>query len=128
MWQTVGCVVLAAVVLVSTGARQDKESPFKFTRTGEPGGVIVQLFQWRFDDIAFECEDFLGRKGFAGVEVLYLQRHSAHRSRKLYVTGRTVAGVSDHRTRTVGRSTVERKVPATVVRNSFQVRNRRRLH
>lgn len=43
--------------------------PFRFTQTGEPGGVIVQLFQWRFDDIAKECEVFLGPKGFAGVEV-----------------------------------------------------------
>lgn len=29
---------------------------------------IVQLFQWKYSDIADECERFLGPKGFAGVQ------------------------------------------------------------
>lgn len=37
---------------------------FKINRTG-----IVELFQWKFIDIAIECENFLGPKGFGGVEV-----------------------------------------------------------
>nr|AAY23288.1 1,4-alpha-D-glucan glucanohydrolase precursor [Blattella germanica] len=30
---------------------------------------IVHLFEWKFTDIATECENFLGPKGFAGVQV-----------------------------------------------------------
>ena len=37
--------------------------------TGEPNGVIVHLVEWKFDDIAKECERFLGPYGFAGVQV-----------------------------------------------------------
>lgn len=31
--------------------------------------VIVHLFEWKWDDIADECERFLGPNGFAGVQV-----------------------------------------------------------
>lgn len=31
--------------------------------------TIVHLFEWKWDDIANECEKFLGPKGFAGVQV-----------------------------------------------------------
>jgi hypothetical protein len=30
---------------------------------------IVQLFEWKWRDIASECESFLGPKGFGGVQV-----------------------------------------------------------
>ena len=30
---------------------------------------IVHLFEWRWTDIAAECERFLGPNGFAGVQV-----------------------------------------------------------
>lgn len=31
--------------------------------------TIVHLFEWKWKDIAQECEDFLSKKGFAGVQV-----------------------------------------------------------
>ena len=31
--------------------------------------VIVHLFEWKWSDIANECERFLGKKGFCGVQV-----------------------------------------------------------
>ena len=31
--------------------------------------TIVHLFEWKWDDIAQECEKFLGPKGYAGVQV-----------------------------------------------------------
>lgn len=35
-----------------------------------PGhGGIVHLFEWKFADIANECERFLGPRGFGGVQV-----------------------------------------------------------
>ena len=36
----------------------------------EPEGPIVHLFEWRFDDIANECEQFLSQKGYGGVQVI----------------------------------------------------------
>lgn len=34
--------------------------------------TIVHLFEWKFNDIADECERFLGPKGYAGVQVSFL--------------------------------------------------------
>lgn len=31
--------------------------------------VIVHLFEWKWNDIAAECERFLGPNGFGGVQV-----------------------------------------------------------
>lgn len=31
--------------------------------------TMVHLFEWKFSDIAKECEDFLGPMGYAGVQV-----------------------------------------------------------
>jgi hypothetical protein len=31
--------------------------------------AIVHLFEWKFNDIAAECERFLAPRGFAGVQV-----------------------------------------------------------
>lgn len=31
--------------------------------------VLVQLFEWKFVDIAEECRTFLGPQGYAGVQV-----------------------------------------------------------
>lgn len=31
--------------------------------------TIVHLFEWRWEDIAQECERFLGPRGFGGVQV-----------------------------------------------------------
>lgn len=35
--------------------------------------VIVNLFEWRFKEIALECEHWLGPKGFGAVQVGYGQ-------------------------------------------------------
>lgn len=32
--------------------------------------TIVHLFEWKWNDIAAECEHYLGPNGFAGVQVL----------------------------------------------------------
>ncbi len=31
--------------------------------------TMVHLFEWKWNDIAAECERFLGPKGYAGVQV-----------------------------------------------------------
>lgn len=38
-------------------------------RASAQGDVIVQLFEWRWTDIAEECEQFLGPKGFDAVQI-----------------------------------------------------------
>lgn len=50
-------------VLLAFGAAQ-KDPYFIGNRT-----TIVHLFEWKWPDIAKECETFLGPKGFAGVQV-----------------------------------------------------------
>ena len=37
--------------------------------------AMVHLFEWKWTDIAAECERFLGPKGFCGVQVDLLKRH-----------------------------------------------------
>lgn len=32
--------------------------------------TIIHLFEWKWKDIARECEDFLQHKGYAGVQVI----------------------------------------------------------
>lgn len=54
------------VVLVCTlGITQGQLDP----NAVEGRSVIVHLFEWKFDDIADECERFLGPKGYAGIQV-----------------------------------------------------------
>ena len=38
-------------------------------------GAFVHLFEWSWKDIAKECEDFLGPKGFDAVQVSPPQEH-----------------------------------------------------
>ncbi len=39
------------------------------------GGVFVHLFEWRWPDVAAECENFLGPNGYAAVQVSPPQEH-----------------------------------------------------
>ena len=34
--------------------------------------VIVHLFEWQWNDIAAECEDYLGPAGYCGVQVMVM--------------------------------------------------------
>src|SRR5512145_3483358 len=40
------------------------------------GDVAVHLFEWRWDDIALECETVLGPAGFKAVQISPPQEHS----------------------------------------------------
>lgn len=59
--------VLVSVVLVAFGAAQ-KDPHFVENRT-----TIVHLFEWKWSDIADECENFLSPKGYGGVQVSNLK-------------------------------------------------------
>ena len=53
------CALFALSVLSAAGVRADEG-----LRT-----ALVHLFEWRWDDVAVECETFLGPNGFAAVQV-----------------------------------------------------------
>ena len=38
-------------------------------------GVFVQLFEWSWDDVAMECEQYFGPNHFAAVQVSPVQEH-----------------------------------------------------
>jgi len=56
---------LLALVLLSGAAAQFQP----YCDPGRDGQVIVHLFEWKWSDIAQECEKVLGPKGFCGVQV-----------------------------------------------------------
>lgn len=43
--------------------------------------AIVHLFEWRWADIAAECERFLGPNGFGGVQVCMTEHRIAYKSK-----------------------------------------------
>ncbi|RME09795.1 MAG: ATPase [Ardenticatenia bacterium] len=51
-------------------------SPRPAFAQGPTRTVAVHLFEWRWEDIALECEQFLGPKGFAAVQVSPPQEHA----------------------------------------------------
>lgn len=65
---TLVCLLSSAIVLLYGAqpaiALANIEPHFEAHRSG-----IVHLFEWKFADIAAECERFLGPNGFAGVQV-----------------------------------------------------------
>ncbi|SEO66546.1 alpha-amylase [Aquisalimonas asiatica] len=60
-----GAVFLAGLA----GAPALAAEPADATRLGSPQPVMVHLFEWRWDDIAAECEDYLGPTGIDAVQV-----------------------------------------------------------
>ena len=43
-----------------------------FSLTKSRRQVIVHLFEWQWNDIAAECEDYLGPAGYCGVQVVWI--------------------------------------------------------
>ena len=80
--------LLAAVLLAACGSNEPSESsgsnptrptlPQTYRPTGHmaAGDVVVHLFDWKWTDIASECENVLGPAGFAAVQVSPPQEHS----------------------------------------------------
>lgn len=61
-------IAMSAFVLIFTSflaiALAQKDPHYVDGRT-----TMVHLFEWKFNDIAKECEDFLGPMGYGGVQV-----------------------------------------------------------
>ncbi|XP_029822357.2 alpha-amylase isoform X1 [Ixodes scapularis] len=59
------------VLVIGSASRSSNKDPHTF----EGRDVIVQLFQWRYKDIAEECEEFLGPHGYGGVQTSPVHEH-----------------------------------------------------
>lgn len=55
-------VVALAFLTVTNGQFNTNQLPGR--------SVIVHLFEWKWVDVANECESFLGPNGFGGVQVM----------------------------------------------------------
>lgn len=60
-------VVALVTVIVAHGDSSHRNPHFVRGHIG-----IVHLFEWKWKDIALECERFLGPRGFGGVQVSLL--------------------------------------------------------
>lgn len=72
IWSIALLAVLAPVLL--TSGQHDMQQL-------EHRSVIAQMFEWRFEDIAFECEQHLGPKGYAAVQVWFVRSAISCRAR-----------------------------------------------
>ncbi|NNF04288.1 MAG: ATPase [Rhodothermales bacterium] len=71
------------------------EAPFDGPRP-QPG-VVVHLFEWRWDDVATECEAFLGPAGYAAVQVSPVTENSVVEGRPWWEKYQPVSYVLDNR-------------------------------
>ncbi|XP_071440986.1 alpha-amylase-like [Hetaerina americana] len=62
-------VLVLAAVMLAADARASAPSPYKDPHMLQDRSVLVHLFEWKFRDVALECERFLGPYGFGGVQV-----------------------------------------------------------
>lgn len=67
-------IAMSAFVLIFTSflaiALAQKDPRYMDRRT-----TMVHLFEWKFNDIAKECEDFLGPMGYGGVQVCIMNMY-----------------------------------------------------
>lgn len=91
------CFVLGGIVLLALGCGESITTPpgtglppagrpvvaqtYRASGHAAAGDVMVHLFEWRWDDIATECENVLGPAGVAAVQVSPPQEHSLVPSR-----------------------------------------------
>jgi len=61
-------MVIVAITITACG---DGKQPEQVAATATPvtAGAFVQLFEWRWLDVAKECESFLGPAGYAAVQI-----------------------------------------------------------
>jgi len=67
-------MVIVAITITACG---DGKQPERIAATATPvtAGAFVQLFEWRWNDVATECENFLGPAGYSAVQISPPQEH-----------------------------------------------------
>ncbi len=68
--------VFMVIVIAFIGAPQLTPPPAAADNLPPPHTVFVHLFEWKWSDIARECETFLGPKGFSAVQVSPPNEHA----------------------------------------------------
>lgn len=68
-----------------TAARPVLPSTYRATGRGAAGDVMVHLFEWRWADVATECENVLGPAGWSAVQVAPPQEHLVSPGREWWV-------------------------------------------
>jgi len=82
------CLATISLLLLAACAEDDKQTSAPVTQASVENaqtvpaeslqgsaGVFVHLFEWRWPDIAKECEDFLGPNGYTAVQTSPPQEH-----------------------------------------------------
>ena len=64
------CSTLALSVLVACIGLFSAAEAQHYPNNWPDRQVMVHLFEWKWEDVAAECERFLAPKGFAGVQVI----------------------------------------------------------
>ena len=59
-------VMIATLALGACGA-DNQQTTASEPKSAAPADVFVQLFEWRWTDIAAECENVLGPAGYAAL-------------------------------------------------------------
>jgi len=67
-WQRQWLLMVATMALGACGADEKQTTPPEPKSTA-PADVFVQMFEWRWNDIAAECENVLGPAGYAAVQI-----------------------------------------------------------
>ncbi|WP_160049872.1 MULTISPECIES: carbohydrate-binding module family 20 domain-containing protein [unclassified Nocardiopsis] len=70
-----GALLMGAGLLTAPAAAAPAPAADAQTSATGNGETIVHLFQWTWDAVADECEEFLGPNGFGGVQVSPPQEH-----------------------------------------------------
>lgn len=68
--------LVIALLLATLGATALPARQAQAQAPATPRTVFVHLFEWKWTDIAQECENFLGPRGFAGVQVSPPNEHA----------------------------------------------------
>jgi alpha-amylase len=66
----------AAAAAPTPAGRPTLDPTYRASGHAAAGDVFVHLFEWKWNDIATECESVLGPAGYAAVQVSPPQEHS----------------------------------------------------
>jgi len=76
VWQRQWLLMVATLALSACSADEKQTAPLEAKSTA-PTDVFVQMFEWRWNDIAEECENVLGPAGYAAVQISPPNEHIA---------------------------------------------------
>ncbi len=89
--------LLTCVLVPGCGPGQSGVDAVKPGTLAPGAGVIVNLFEWRYDDVGRECTTFLGPTGYAAVQVASPAEHSVVAGRPWWERYQPVSYILDNR-------------------------------